>query len=217
MLDSRIAVLPTRGLHVADFHRRALAAVVLALAVGAGACARAASGPVAPLPAPADAELAGRRLTRVSSAGEVARAVVPATLVSPGAAEAGAGRAARWVGTYGPGAGRQQAFALWLSDAGAGAYTGALALDVAPRASTFAAGGRRAPAAAVRVPVPLGRYAGGRLALETEPYYDAGCECTVVGTFRAAVRGDTLVGRYETRGAATAGVVRGRWRAVRAR
>jgi hypothetical protein len=96
--------------------------------------------------------------------------------------------------------------------------TGELVLVVTPRASAFASAGRRGPAAVrVTVPVTRARYAGGRLVLDTDAYYDPGCECTVTTTFRGAVRGDTLAGTYVTRGAATAAGVRGRWQAARER
>jgi hypothetical protein len=123
-------------------------------------------------------------------------------------------RAARWAGTYARGAARARALTLRLTDVGAGALGGELTLLVTPRASTFARASGPAP---VRVTVPLtrGRYADGRLVLDSDPYYDAECECTVTTTYHAQVRGDTLSGTFATRGPATAAGVRGRWRAVR--
>ncbi len=55
-----------------------------------------------------------------------------------------------------------------------------------------------------------------RFELRLDSYFDQACRCTASATFRGAIRGDTLSGRFTVSGAATVvGEERGRWRAVR--
>jgi hypothetical protein len=61
---------------------------------------------------------------------------------------------------------------------------------------------RRVRPSTVRVTVPRpGALRGRTIVLDSDPYYDAECECTVTTTYHAQVRGDTLSGTFATRGA----------------
>ena len=73
-------------------------------------------------------------------------------------------------------------------------------------------------AGTVRVPLLAIVDRGGELSVRSEAYWDSDCGCTLVLTLTARQLGDTLVGVFSARAAAT--VVpesRGRWRVVRSR
>lgn len=128
--------------------------------------------------------------------------------------------AGSWDGRY---AGRRYrrsgSIRLELAPAGAGMVRGRVWLGGVPRtrhSGTFAlTPAERRAATTDEVAVDSGRVRGSELVLWLAPYVDVGCECGIILTLRAAVRGDTLVGglRAET-GSLMAGD-RGRWLAVR--
>ena len=94
---------------------------------------------------------------------------------------------------------------VWLGGVPRTRHTGAFALTPAERRA----------AGTDEVAVDSGRVTSSGLVLWLTPYVDSGCECGILLTLRATVRGDTLTGtlRAET-GSLLAGG-RGRWRAVR--
>jgi hypothetical protein len=92
----------------------------------------------------------------------------------------------------------------------------------APTATSACASPDSAPTAdqggTVRVPLLAIVDRGGELSVRSEAYWDRDCGCTLVLTLTARQLGDTLVGVFSARAAAT--VVpesRGRWRVVRSR
>jgi hypothetical protein len=118
-----------------------------------------------------------------------------------------------WQGTYeGRTYGQRGAIALVLRTASDGALRGVVAWRVAPDARP----GSSDPLALVRVPVVSSTQEAGQVVLTLDSYFDPACNCTARATFRGALRGDTLTGRFALEGAATVvGEERGRWRAVR--
>lgn len=197
--------------------RRALIALTTLMA----ACAPAAvsSPPSTPVPARPSTRY-DVRVPHAAFTGARATAPVPAPVASATTplfptATPDAARSGVWAGTR-TGGSRGGALTLHLRERVAGDLAGELVFGVTPRASTFTErAGRAAGPARVTVPIARAWHEAGRLVLDTDAYYDAGCECTVTGTYRGAVRGDTLTGTYVTRGAVTAAGVRGRWQVVR--
>ena len=128
----------------------------------------------------------------------------------PGAAGAGS---SHWDGSY-RGAAGPQGGPLTLRLGGGGAGTGEVTWRARPR-SDVGPGARRAASVPVTVLLTAVRVDAGRVVLVTDAYFDPTCDCTVRSTFTGAVRGDTLAGRFVTRGAATTADTRGRWHTVR--
>lgn len=148
---------------------------------------------------------------------ELVTAAAPSRTRVVAAANSDGARAEVWRGTYrGHTYGQRGALALVLRPSADGQLRGIVAWRVA-RPATLGRFGPGAGVELVRVPVVSAARDGEQLVLRLDEYFDPACNCTARATFRGALRGDTLSGRFAVDAAATVvGEDRGRWRAVRA-
>jgi len=219
----------------AVFRRRSGAVTAALIALSLAACAHAGAarqsvaegGEVALAPVAGSdrgAAYAPITLAELSGRAEVAvrPVVAPRTLAAPGLAapavrrsEPAADGVELWRGTYvGRTYGQQGAVALALRPSATG-VRGTVAWRVTSAGAALGRNGGDA-VTLVRVPVVDATRDAGQLVLHLDSYFDPACSCTAQATFRAAVRGDTLVGRFTIDGPATVvGEGRGHWRAVR--